>query len=97
MSAVETAERARVSKGSKLPATWSNRKKFDVDANMEQSHVELYAWNIHVTELEACVTEFEKQVEQSASQVRVAESNYSLLYDEIHTLKPRLSMDVACD
>lgn len=41
--------------------------------------MELYVCNVCVKKLKTCARELEKQIEQSSSRVRVAESKYLLL------------------
>lgn len=50
-----------------------------------------------MVELEARATELEKNLEQSASQARVSDFIYSLLYDVAQVLKQRLATGVFCD
>lgn len=64
---------------------------------MAQARVELGARNTRVPELEARTIDLGIQLEQSASQVRIDESKYSILYDESQTLKKRLAMGVFVD
>lgn len=70
----------------KLLAKRSNRKIADVEAELEKACVESDARSADVAESKARVIEPEKQEVQGASQARVAESKYSLLYDEAGTL-----------
>lgn len=46
-------------------------------------------------ELDARAKELEKHLEHSASQLRVAESKYLLLYDDAQTLRLRLATSVS--
>lgn len=50
-----------------------------------------------MAELKARATELEKQLEQSASEVRDAESKYSPLFDGAQTLKQRTVTGVSCN
>lgn len=70
----EKAVRLDHCKGGNSRFTRSKQKKAYVWGYMEQSRVELDALNARVAELEACTTELEKQLEHSASQLRVGES-----------------------
>lgn len=97
VSSFKTSAHAKISKGGKSPATRLKRKKANVEAEVEKACVELNAWNARLPEMEAYASELKKQLEQSAPQVRIAESKYSLLYDETQTLKQRLATDMFCD
>lgn len=52
---------------------------------------------VRVAKLEACVENFEKRLEQSASRVRGAGFNYLRSYNESQTLKRRLATRVSCN
>lgn len=87
MSSLKTAARAKVLKGGRLLATRSERKKADVEGQVEQARTKVDIWNARAEELGDRATELEKQLEHSALQDPVAESKYSLFYDETQTLK----------
>lgn len=93
VSSLKTARWAKVLIGGKSPAAKSNPNKIYVGADVEQASVILDAEN-------ACGTggscyEVEKQSEQSASQIRVSDSNYLLLYDLTQSLMARLATCVS--
>lgn len=75
----------------------SKQKKVDVESKLEQTRIELDAWNARVADLDARGTDLKKPLEYSASQVCVTRTKYSLLYDEIYLLKQRLAADIYCD
>lgn len=87
LSALETAAPAMVPKGGKSSATRPKRKKAGAEAQVAQARLELDARKGRVAELDACPIELENQLEQRASQVRVAEFKYSCFYDEAQMLK----------
>lgn len=75
----------------------SEVKLKDVEAEVVQVHVELNSRNDRVTKLEARAMDLKNEPEQSESQMRVAESQYSLLYEEAQTPMQRLCMGVLCN
>lgn len=50
-----------------------------------------------MAELESCAMDLEKQLEESASRMRLTESNFSFFNDKVQTLKQRSGMGVSCD
>lgn len=82
VSSIKTSASAKVSKGEKSPATRSKSKIADGESEVEQAIVKLDALNAVVAKLKARTTDLERQLQQSASLVRVVESKYFLLYDE---------------
>lgn len=95
LSALETTACAKDNEGIKWPATRSKREKADVEVEVEQARVQLDARNAHVVELEALPTKLEKQLEQSAPKVHVAQSKYLLPYDDAQTLKEQSAKGVS--
>lgn len=63
----------------------------------EEACLQLNAWNALVGELKVRATELEKQIEPSASQVRVSESKYLLIYDKTYMMRQLLVMGVSCN
>lgn len=76
VSALKSDTRARALIGNKLPATRSKRNTVKLEAKVRQACVELDARDSRAAELGARATELEKQIEQSASPMRVAGSKY---------------------
>lgn len=87
MKALEPATRASVSKGGISPATRSQQMEADIEADVAQARLDLDARDARVAKLEARTIEKKKHPEKRSSLVRVAESNYSVLFDETQTLK----------
>lgn len=85
--ALDTSARVKLLKVEKSPATRWMRERSDIEAKMAQAGETLDDWNVCGAEFEACVTKLEKQLEQSASWMRVAEFKFSLLYDKAQSLK----------
>lgn len=96
VSSLDTAERAKVSKGGKLPATRSKLKNGNVEAEVENVRVELGARNARVAVLKARTADLEKRLEQSSWQVHATESKYLPRYYETQTPKHQLASDGFC-
>lgn len=64
---------------------------------MEQACIGLGAFKSFSVELEARATELGKSLEYCASQMRVSECKYLLLYCETQVLNQRLATNVSCD
>lgn len=75
----------------------SKWKNGEAEADVDQARVEIDAQKDHAAKMETCSMEMEKEVEQSVSQVCVAESKYLLLFSKTQTLKQRLVTGVSWD
>lgn len=81
---------------SKSSSTKSEHKNADVQAEGAQARAEFGVRNTRVAGLEARAIELENQLEQSPSQVRVAEFKYWISCNESLTLKQELAMGISC-
>lgn len=81
--AFKAASRPKDTKFEKLPATHSKRRDIHIKAKVEQMLVKLDGRIIRVVELQAPAQELETHLEQSHSQMRVAEAKHMILYDKV--------------
>lgn len=96
-SVLGTVARAKVSTGGKLMAMKSKRKDIDIEAKVQQTRVGIEVENARVEDFVGCTAELEKQLEQSSLQKCIAESKYSLLFDEAQMLEQTLATGVYCN